>query len=383
MADEAAGGRGLPRRRARRRTAVRDRLPQRPRPDVRLALAERAAPGAFHDSGIPTWYAPHGIPAFGNRVFVSYAWRAPVNGNDAPPGGYVDEFDLNGRLITRVGAKRRARRAVGNRPRPGGVRPVRRRSPRREFRKRPHQRLRARGRRVDVPRPAPRQSARRVGDRVRRRRCQRPPDDPVLRRRSASLARRDRGGRRRRVRLYRAFLATKRRARRARPAGRPAARVASGSSISWIAIARGQGAELPAVLADRRERRVGERSGLEIVEPDDRDVASRLEPGFPDCLEGRERHQVRRGHDRRRALGESEQCARFAVAGSRREIAQRGDTPQGPSTPAARFRAKRVQPLDARDRVLVAPATCAIRRWPSTCRCARASRTPSAWSEPT
>jgi uncharacterized protein (TIGR03118 family) len=36
---------------------------------------------------------------------VTYAYRAPVNGNDAPHGGYVDEFDLNGRLITRVGAK--------------------------------------------------------------------------------------------------------------------------------------------------------------------------------------------------------------------------------------------------------------------------------------
>jgi uncharacterized protein (TIGR03118 family) len=62
-------------------------------------------PGAFRDSGIPTWYAPHGIAAFGNRVFVSYAYRAPVNGNDAPSGGYVDEFDLDGRLISRVGTK--------------------------------------------------------------------------------------------------------------------------------------------------------------------------------------------------------------------------------------------------------------------------------------
>jgi uncharacterized protein (TIGR03118 family) len=62
-------------------------------------------PGAFRDSGIPTWYAPFGIAAFGDRVFVSYAYRAPVNGNDAPSGGYVDEFDLNGRLITRVGTK--------------------------------------------------------------------------------------------------------------------------------------------------------------------------------------------------------------------------------------------------------------------------------------
>jgi uncharacterized protein (TIGR03118 family) len=28
--------------------------------------------------------------------------RPPVNGNDAPTGGYVDEFDLDGRLVSRV-----------------------------------------------------------------------------------------------------------------------------------------------------------------------------------------------------------------------------------------------------------------------------------------
>jgi len=28
-----------------------------------------------------------------------------VNGNDAPTGGYVDEFDLDGRLVARVGHK--------------------------------------------------------------------------------------------------------------------------------------------------------------------------------------------------------------------------------------------------------------------------------------
>jgi uncharacterized protein (TIGR03118 family) len=58
--------------------------------------------GAFVDPGIPEWYAPFGIQAVGDRVFVSYAWRAPVNGNDAPSGGYVDEFDLDGRLVARV-----------------------------------------------------------------------------------------------------------------------------------------------------------------------------------------------------------------------------------------------------------------------------------------
>ena len=58
--------------------------------------------GAFTDPAIPDWYAPFGIQAAGGHVFVSYVWRAPVNGNDAPTGGYVDEFDLDGRLVARV-----------------------------------------------------------------------------------------------------------------------------------------------------------------------------------------------------------------------------------------------------------------------------------------
>jgi uncharacterized protein (TIGR03118 family) len=59
--------------------------------------------GAFVDPSIPSWYAPFGIRALGGRIFVTYAWRAPVNGNDAPSGGYVDEFDLDGRLLAGVG----------------------------------------------------------------------------------------------------------------------------------------------------------------------------------------------------------------------------------------------------------------------------------------
>jgi uncharacterized protein (TIGR03118 family) len=59
--------------------------------------------GAFVDPRIPAWYAPFGIAAFGDRVYVTYAYRAPVNGNDSPSGGYVDEFDLNGRLLARIG----------------------------------------------------------------------------------------------------------------------------------------------------------------------------------------------------------------------------------------------------------------------------------------
>jgi uncharacterized protein (TIGR03118 family) len=60
-------------------------------------------PGAFVDRAIPTWYAPFGIAALDGHIFVTYAFRAPVNGNDAPHGGYVDEFDLDGRLVARVG----------------------------------------------------------------------------------------------------------------------------------------------------------------------------------------------------------------------------------------------------------------------------------------
>ena len=59
-------------------------------------------PGAFVDRAIPEWYAPFGISAIGGHLFVTYVFRAPVNGNDAPKGGYVDEFDRDGRLVARV-----------------------------------------------------------------------------------------------------------------------------------------------------------------------------------------------------------------------------------------------------------------------------------------
>jgi uncharacterized protein (TIGR03118 family) len=62
-------------------------------------------PGAFVDSSIPEWYAPFGIRALDGHLFVTYVWRAPVNGNDAPTGGYVDEFDLDGNLLARVAHK--------------------------------------------------------------------------------------------------------------------------------------------------------------------------------------------------------------------------------------------------------------------------------------
>jgi uncharacterized protein (TIGR03118 family) len=71
--------------------------------DTHWRLVERR--GAFVDRSIPEWYAPFGIRAIGGHVFVTYVWRAPVDGNDAPTGGYVDEFDHNGKLLARVAAK--------------------------------------------------------------------------------------------------------------------------------------------------------------------------------------------------------------------------------------------------------------------------------------
>jgi uncharacterized protein (TIGR03118 family) len=59
--------------------------------------------GAFVDRKIPAWYNEFGIQAIGGRIFVTYAAPAPVNGNDSPIGGFVDVFDLKGKLLARVG----------------------------------------------------------------------------------------------------------------------------------------------------------------------------------------------------------------------------------------------------------------------------------------
>ena len=58
--------------------------------------------GSFQDPKVSPWYAPDNIELLGGHLFVTYVGRAPVDGNDAPTGGYVDEFDLSGRLVARV-----------------------------------------------------------------------------------------------------------------------------------------------------------------------------------------------------------------------------------------------------------------------------------------
>jgi uncharacterized protein (TIGR03118 family) len=60
-------------------------------------------PKAFVDLEKPAWYAPFGIQAIGDRIFVTFVGPAPVDGNDDSTTGFVDEFDLNGKLIAHVG----------------------------------------------------------------------------------------------------------------------------------------------------------------------------------------------------------------------------------------------------------------------------------------
>jgi uncharacterized protein (TIGR03118 family) len=59
-------------------------------------------PAHFADKTLPDGYSPFGIDAFGERIFVTYAQPAPVDGNDSPTGGVVDEFDLQGHLLAHV-----------------------------------------------------------------------------------------------------------------------------------------------------------------------------------------------------------------------------------------------------------------------------------------
>jgi uncharacterized protein (TIGR03118 family) len=68
--------------------------------DQRWRRIER--PGAFSDPKVSPFYEPYNVVVAGGRLFVTYASKAPVNGNDSPHGGYVDEFDLDGRLVARV-----------------------------------------------------------------------------------------------------------------------------------------------------------------------------------------------------------------------------------------------------------------------------------------
>jgi len=61
-------------------------------------------PGSFTDPGLPTGYAPFGIQAIGDRIYVAYAQRETA-GNDEVKGaglGVVDVYDTGGTMVKRL-----------------------------------------------------------------------------------------------------------------------------------------------------------------------------------------------------------------------------------------------------------------------------------------
>jgi uncharacterized protein (TIGR03118 family) len=70
--------------------------------DANFAPVVRA--GAFSDSNLPAGYAPFGVQAIGNQIFVSYAMQdASAHDDVAGAGlGAVDVFDTAGNLVKRL-----------------------------------------------------------------------------------------------------------------------------------------------------------------------------------------------------------------------------------------------------------------------------------------
>jgi uncharacterized protein (TIGR03118 family) len=63
--------------------------------------------GSFVDPMLPSGYAPFGIQAIGDRIFVSYA-QQDADAADEIAGqsrGFVDAYDLSGNLLARVGQR--------------------------------------------------------------------------------------------------------------------------------------------------------------------------------------------------------------------------------------------------------------------------------------
>ena len=64
-----------------------------------------AAPGGFVDPSLPVGYAPFGIQAVANKIYVTYAQQKAPDNHDEVDGaglGYVDLFDADGNMLQRV-----------------------------------------------------------------------------------------------------------------------------------------------------------------------------------------------------------------------------------------------------------------------------------------
>lgn len=67
-------------------------------------FARVSLPGAFSDPGLPAGYAPFGIQASGERIFVAYAKRE-ASGDDEEAGaglGIINVYDTSGNLLKRL-----------------------------------------------------------------------------------------------------------------------------------------------------------------------------------------------------------------------------------------------------------------------------------------
>jgi uncharacterized protein (TIGR03118 family) len=63
-----------------------------------------AVPGDFADPALPSGYAPFGIQAIGDRIFVTFAQQQAGSDDEAHGQGlgFVDAFDTDGNLLARV-----------------------------------------------------------------------------------------------------------------------------------------------------------------------------------------------------------------------------------------------------------------------------------------
>src|SRR5262249_22580821 len=63
-----------------------------------------AMPGTFKDPSIPAGFAPFGIRNIGGKLLITYAMQDAAKHDDVagPGNGFVDVFDTNGNLLTRL-----------------------------------------------------------------------------------------------------------------------------------------------------------------------------------------------------------------------------------------------------------------------------------------
>jgi uncharacterized protein (TIGR03118 family) len=63
--------------------------------------------GKFTDPTLPAGYAPFNIQLLGGKLYVTYAVRNPITGDDVPGvgNGFVSVFDTEGNFLARVGSK--------------------------------------------------------------------------------------------------------------------------------------------------------------------------------------------------------------------------------------------------------------------------------------